>query len=104
MQLDAEGVVGGDGDLAGLLPDPKPVDAERLGSELDLQYLGGKLRDVCIMVDELGPAVLGVLAGGGGGGGGGGGFSGGGGAGEFVAAVESLDLLNRQIKQYLAAL
>jgi hypothetical protein len=88
------------------------VDAERLGSDLDLQYLGGKLRDVCIAVDELGPQVRAVLAGGGsadGGGGAGAALLGGGGGGsgggsEFVAAVDSLDLLNRQIKAYLATL
>jgi hypothetical protein len=112
MQVDAPDGAGLPGsDLSGLLPDPKPVDAERLGTELDIQYLGGKLRDVCIAVDELGPQVKEVLTAGGGGGGGAGdvvglagGGGGGGGAGQFFAAVDSLELLNRQIKAYLAVL
>lgn len=88
-------------DLAGLLPDPGPAAAEKLGSDLDWQYLGGKLRDVCIAVDELGPGVRAVL---GGGGVGGGGRGEGEGVGEYMGSLESLDLLNRQIKAYLATL
>ncbi|KAI8466819.1 MAG: hypothetical protein J3K34DRAFT_524227 [Monoraphidium minutum] len=98
MAVDALG--GGGGGADGGPPGPGPADAERLGSELDLQYLGGKLRDVCIAVDELGPQVRAALCGGGGelaGGGGGGG-------GAFGGALDSLELLNRQIKAYLAAL
>lgn len=76
-------------------------DLSQLGSPLDVQYLAGRLRDVCADIDAacgdvrklvgaasadgLGPAS--VAAGG----------------EQWVASCESLELLNRQLKLFAAA-
>lgn len=93
---------GGDGDGGA---------ASRLGSAADLTFFASRLRDVTGSVDAV-ISQVGVVVEGRGDdmegeglmlleGGGGGGMAGGGGGGEF--GTDGLDLLNRQIKAYLAA-
>ena len=69
MLLDA---VGGGGAVDALLPNPPPEAAAALGTPADLQFLAGKLRDVCTGTDELTARVRAVLAAGAGAGLGGG--------------------------------
>ncbi len=109
MLLDA---VGGGGAVDALLPNPPPEAAAALGTPADLQFLAGKLRDVCTGTDELTARVRAVLAAGAGAGLGGGaaGASDGSvrgvplGGESYMDACDCVDLLNRQLKAYLASL
>lgn len=95
--------VGGLGVSDQLLPSPGPDAAAKLGSISDLQFFAGKMRDVCSGSDEVISKVRQVLALAGGG------ESAAGGKGPIGAEVydeslNSVDLLNRQLKAYLASL
>ncbi|KAF8066245.1 NUP205 [Scenedesmus sp. PABB004] len=98
MALDGGAGAGGDQ----LLPSPGPEAAARLGSAGDLQFFAGKMRDVCSGADEAVSHVRELLAVAGGGGPGAGGAPLGG--EEYGESCDSLELLNRQLKAYLASL
>lgn len=86
-----------------LIPDPPADAARQLGSISDLQFFAGKMRDACASSDEVVTKVRSVLASAGGDGPN---------AGRGVAigaevyneSLDSLELLNRQLKAYLASL
>lgn len=108
MMLDAS--AGGAGGSDPLLPSPGPEAAAKLGSTSDLQFFAAKMRDVCSASDEMVEkvkAVLAVVSGDETGGAGGGALSAGRsviGAEEYMNSLESVELLNRQLKAYLANL
>ena len=80
--------------------------ASRLGSTADLQFFASKLRDVCVMVDGVEQQVGLALSGGAGleaADGGRAAAQGFGGSSNGGLSTDNLDLLNRQLKAYLAA-
>lgn len=85
-----------------LLPSPGPEAAAKLGSTSDLQFFAGKMRDVCSQSDDAVSRVQAVI-------GMAGGVADGTGAGSvggeaYLDSCESIELLNRQLKAYLASL
>eukprot|EP00878_Enallax_costatus_P036237 GHUV01040632.1.p1 GENE.GHUV01040632.1~~GHUV01040632.1.p1 ORF type:complete len:142 (-),score=38.47 GHUV01040632.1:137-562(-) len=86
-----------------LIPNPGPDAAAQLGTISDIQFFAGKMRDVCAGSDEIVTKVRSVLASAGAEGstvGHGAAI----GAEVFNESLESVDLLNRQLKAYLASL
>jgi hypothetical protein len=107
MMLDASG--GGAGGSDPLLPNPGPEAAAKLGSMSDLQFFAAKMRDVCTTSDETVDKVKAVLLVASGDEAGAGGVAvavgrSSIGAEEYVNSLESIELLNRQLKAYLASL
>lgn len=86
-----------------LLPNPGPEAAAKLGAAEDLTFFAGKMRDVCSGSDGAVSRVRAVLEmAGGEGGDAGRGMPVGGEV--YVESCESVELLNRQLKAYLASL
>lgn len=86
-----------------LLPSPGPEAAARLGAADDLGFFAGKMRDVCSGSDNAVSRVRAVLdIASETGGDAGRGLAVGGEA--YVESCESVELLNRQLKAYLASL
>lgn len=86
-----------------LLPNPGPEAAAKLGAAEDLAFFAGKMRDVCSGSDGAVSRVRAVLEmAGGEGGDAGRGMPVGGEV--YVESCESVELLNRQLKAYLASL
>jgi hypothetical protein len=86
-----------DGSVDPLMPNPGPEAAAKLGSASDLGFFAGKMRDVCSGSDGAVSRVRAVLEMAGGGGVAVGGEA-------YVESCESVELLNRQLKAYLASL
>jgi hypothetical protein len=86
-----------------LLPNPGPEAAAKLGAAEDLTFFAGKMRDVCSGSDGVVSRVRAVLEMAGGGGEAGRGAVPVGGE-LYVESCESVELLNRQLKAYLASL
>jgi hypothetical protein len=85
------------GPVDSLLPSPGPEAAAQLGDAADLCFFAGKMRDVCSGSDSAVSRVRAVLQMAGGGGEAVGGEA-------YDESCESVELLNRQLKAYLASL
>ena len=81
------------------LPKATRKDMAKLGTPQDLQFLAGRLRDVCTGVEDVSSQLRKVLAGESEGDAWG--AAGQLGVEEYVASLDSLELVNRQLKLFL---